>query len=61
MYEIQQSVSFPLIGLWYEGMDSLELFTSWYQPILITFMVGFFMMFDFTPNFYAELYKFADR
>lgn len=56
-----QSVTMPLVGLFFEGVDTVECFTSWYQPIMISYYVGFFLVFDFTPNFYAEMSGFADR
>lgn len=56
-----QSVTVPLIALFFEGVDTYEVFPSWYQPIMISFYVSFFLLFDFTPNFYAEISKFADR
>jgi hypothetical protein len=56
-----QSVTLPLISLFYEGVDTFEVFSSWYQPIMISYYVSFFLVFDFVPNLYAELTGFADR
>ena len=56
-----QSVTVPLIALFYEGVDTFEVFPSWYQPIMISYYVCFFLVFDFVPNFYAEVSGFADR
>jgi len=47
--------------MFFEGVETQEMFTSWYQPVMITFLVSFFLTFDFCPNFYAELTGFADR
>lgn len=56
-----QSVTIPLIALFYEGIDTFDVFPQWYQPIMITYFVGFFVVFDFAPNLYAELSGFSDR
>jgi len=61
MYEIHQAILFPLIHLFFEGVNTNELFSSWYQPIMFSYFVGFFLLFEFAPNFYAELSCFADR
>ncbi len=54
-------MSFPLIHMFFEGVQTQEMFTTWYQPVMITFLCTFFITFDFSPNFYAELTGFADR
>jgi hypothetical protein len=56
-----QSVTMPLIGLFFEGLGTFDLFPSWYQPTMISFYVAFFLIFDFCPNFYAEISGFTDR
>lgn len=45
----------------YEGTTTLDLFPSWYIPILVLYYSVFFIAFEFCLNFYAELTGFADR
>jgi hypothetical protein len=40
---------------------TIDTFPSFYLPIMLAYLVGFFVAFDFTPNFYAEISGFADR
>lgn len=61
MYEIYQSITCPLIHLFYEGVEIQDLFPSWYTPIMLLYFVNFFLVFDFIPNIYAEVSGFADR
>ena len=54
-------MTLPLIELFYEGVDTIDVFSSWYIPIVLSYYIGFFLIFDFVPNFYADLTGFADR
>ena len=40
---------------------TIETFTAFYSPVMTTTLVAFLAIFDFAPNFYAELSGFADR
>jgi sterol O-acyltransferase len=40
---------------------TINTFTSFYLPIMLAYLVCFFLAFDFTTNLYAEISGFADR
>ncbi|CDW86947.1 mboat-domain-containing protein [Stylonychia lemnae] len=61
VYETYQSQLIPLAHLLQDGVSSLELFSSFYVPIMMMYFTCFFIVFDFACNFWAEVSGFADR
>ncbi len=41
--------------------ENVNMFPSWYLPIMTLYFSMFFLIFDFCTNFYAELTGFGDR
>lgn len=39
----------------------VEVFTSFYLPVMLVVLISFLLLFEFATNFYAELSGFADR
>ena len=42
-------------------VSNTELFPSFYVPSMSLYFIGFFVVFDFAPNIYADMSGFADR
>ena len=61
MYEVYEDHLFPLSHLFYDGVTHSELFPSFYLPLFMEYIVGFFVIFEFTCNVYADLSGLADR
>ena len=61
MYESYEGQLRPLCDLFYEGVSTPLLFPAFYIPILMVYFVGFFVVFEFSCNLYADLSGFADR
>ena len=61
MNEIFHGIMLPLVYLNFDGISPYEIFPSLYMPIMMMYYIGFFVTFDFAPNFYAEFSGFADR
>ncbi len=61
MYEIQQSQFLPLVHVLMDGVEIKELFSCFYIPIMLSYLVLFFVCFDFICNFYADISGLADR
>jgi sterol O-acyltransferase len=51
----------PQVSLFFDGTTAYDDFYIYYIPIQFLYYSGFFIIFDFVPNFYAELTGFADR
>ena len=51
----------PLSNLLGNGVPVIEIFSAFYLPILMIYFGCFFIVFEFIPNFYADLSLFADR
>ena len=52
----------PLVSLFYEpDVSTSEVFPAFFLPILMIYFAGFFVIFEFACNIYADLSGFADR
>ena len=61
MYEAYDDQMAPLISLFYDYASVYNLYPCFYIPICMIYFVGFFVIFEFTCNIYADLSGFADR